>query len=185
MIVHVLTPVTRLENLAAIQASLDAARAPVRTHCTIQWHRLYDPYHEHPGGYELRNRMIEVITDPLGWLWFLDDDTLAHPDILRRLADHQDAEAMIVAQTRPKKWGPGCADPDLLGNGDRLEPGQCAFDTGQVILRRRLMGDYRFRLERAGDGYLWDELLQPAHRATPGTVVFINEILAYYNALQA
>ncbi len=187
MIVHVLTPLTRPENLHDIEASLQIAQHVARGAFTVRWHVTADPERRSPGGYAIRNEMLDELSPvPLPtdeWVWFLDDDTIAHPDILFRLdcllARDPLLRAMIVAQTRPAGWAEGCADPERLGNGAHLADGQCAFDTGQVIMRRDMIGDYRFRLERAGDGYLYEDLLQDAPE-----VAYINEVLAYYNALR-
>lgn len=179
MIVNVLTPVIRPQNLPRIAASLTeaAGRAPG---VELVWHLSFDPDRE--GCETWRNRMLARISD--GWVWLLDDDTVAHPDVLARVSQHEeDAVAVVFAQTRPEGWHAGCADPARLRNGalrDQLAPDDCVFDTGMVIMRRSLLGLYQLRDDvRGSDGYLWDDVLKGADG-----VVFIDETLAFYNALR-
>lgn len=182
--VHVLTPVTRPGNLQEIEASLSYADIVAKRY-TVIWHVIADPGKRSVGGYSLRNEMLDMLHSPRDWVWFLDDDTTAHPLILQRLAlvedEHPGVQAMIVAQTRPGGWNPGCADPARLRNGAHpLTMHECAFDTGQAIIRRGLIGDYRFRTaDRAGDGWLYEELL-----AVSDNVVYVDEVLSYYNSLR-
>lgn len=185
-LVHALTPVTRPENLPAIEESLNIARAVVPA-IDVEWHVAYDLGRRHVGGWTLRNAMLDKIPEDSGWVWLLDDDTIAHPDVLSRFDAYAtpDVDAVVFEQERPDGWHRGCADPAKLRNGDRRDligPDDCVFDTGQAILRRSLIGSYRFRDVRAADGYLWDDVLAPAHAS--GRVAFVREILAYYNRLR-
>lgn len=184
--VHVLTPVTRPQNLVRIEESLVLAAQYAGAYYTVIWHVMSDSSYRSVGGYSLRNEMLDQLHYPRDWVAMIDDDTIMHEQILVRLRQveerHPEVQAMIVAQTRPADWNPGCADPARLRNGaHKLAPDECAFDTGQVIFRRGLMGDYRFRtVDRAGDGWFYEEVLADAE----ALVVYVDEVLSYYNGLR-
>lgn len=181
--VHVLTPCSRRANLPAVVESVKTAAERV-PEMLVTFHVLFDDQREHVGGWGLRNQMLDDFDD--GWLWMLDDDTLAHPELFARFADalawQPELLMFLVAQTRPEGWDPGCANPDKLGHGSRLHAGGCAFDTGQVIVRRDVIGDYRFADDRAADGLLWEDVLAKVPR---DHTVWTDDVLAFYNALRS
>jgi hypothetical protein len=181
MIVHVLTPVTRPENIPAVSASLLAA-AKNAPSVTLQWHLSLDLEQRYVCGWRLRNAMLNRIE--YGWIWLLDDDTEAHPNVLARLEQHADAAAIVFSQGgRPESFPPGVADPARLANGDlreKLPANASVFDTGMTIFRYDLVRDYEFREHRAADGYFWDEVLSGAEN-----VVYLKEVLCTYNSLRA
>ena len=78
---HVLTAVSRPENLGQIAESLAVAveRAEYGVDLAVAL-GMFDPDRQHVGGQALKNDMLDDIDD--GWVWILDDDTLAHPDVL-------------------------------------------------------------------------------------------------------
>lgn len=185
--VHVLTPVIRPQNLQAIGESITEAERNAGDRYLVLWHVMADPKKKSTGGYSLRNIMLASLEVDYDWVMMIDDDTIMHPFVLSRLGqvedDHPDVQAMVVAQNRPNGWNPGCADPERLRNGAHtLAPDQCAFDTGQVIFRRGLIGDYRFRTgDRSGDGWFYEEVIAAEDA---GLVVYVDEVLSYYNALR-
>jgi len=177
VIVHVLTPVSRPELLPAVTASLSVAllSAP---EIRLVWHLSYDLERRYVSGWKLRNEMLDDIER--GWIWLLDDDTEAHPSLLARLWEYRDSNGIVFSQDGREP--PGIADPERLANGDhreRLSADATVFDTGMVICRRGLIGDYRFREHRAADGYFWEDVLSKAD-----DVIYLDEFLATYNSLR-
>lgn len=141
---HVVTPCTRPVNLAAIAGSLP-------TEWAVVWHVLPDPRREYPVGSALRNRALDAIAD--GWVWFLDDDTVARPDFGAALwearVEHPDAHGFVFGQLdadgTTRRF---CADP-WAGLGD--------VDTAQFVFARAFVGAHRWhptRYDADGDFYL-------------------------------
>ena len=164
---HVLTACTRPENLLALAGSLEAAMCEPWELC---WHIRFDPSRQHLGGHKLKNDMLDQITD--GWVVFLDDDTLMHPDLLRHVAEHLDAAGVVVSQDRTASLGHMLwAAPENMRLG--------GVDIGQVVLRRELIGDARQPPYYGGDGTFLAEVFQ----GSPD-VVYLSEVLSLYNVLE-
>ena len=178
MIVHVLTPVTRWRNLPEIQSSIDVAMSNA-PEVELRWHRVLDLKHQHVVGAALRNQMLDEITD--GWVWLLDDDTLVHEQVLARVRDHQEADAVVFSQIGlPNAFHPARAVRGNLWNGAKEVPaGGNVFDSGMAMVRRSLIGDWRLPRNRSADGFLFEEIIQPAEN-----VVYLDEELCFYNALR-
>lgn len=183
MNVHVLTPCIRLQWLGLVASSVAAAvgRAP---QVEVTWHVTVDLERDHANGWRLRNQWLDGIRD--GWVFLLDDDTTMHPDLLKRAFEYDesrgDVDAIVVSQSRPDGWHSGAAIPERMSGGldqASIPSDACLFDTGNMIARRSFYGDYRFRLERAADGHLFEDLV----RGAPG-VVYLDEVLSHYNALR-
>lgn len=165
MKLHVLTAVTRPQNLPKLARSLARAATP---EWEIDWRWRFDPDREHVGGQALKNQMLGEIED--GWVWVLDDDTVAHPKVLARVAERvRGVDAVVVSQKHGDAIlaaGPGCA---RLGH----------IDIGMAFLTRELIGEHRLPEEYDGDGKFLSELLERA------AVSYIPETLSYYNKLRA
>lgn len=170
MRLHVLTAVTRPENLSAVAHTLARATATVAD-IEVVWHWRFDPGRQHVGGQHLKNEMLDRIHD--GWVWILDDDTVAHPALVQMLMrcvrEMPDMQALVVSQAR--------ADGRTL----RAAPENVRvgfIDAGQALLRRDLIGEERLPETYEGDGQLLERLL-PAAR-----VVYCDETLSLYNAIR-
>lgn len=172
---HVLTAVTRPENLSRIAGAL--AFAAGRTTFSIAWHWKYDLERENVGGQAIKNAMLDEI--PMRaehWVWILDDDTLPIAAVLMRLEEELEAdpllEAMVVAQMRndPRRVLPVGVDFSHPGH----------IDIGQAFLRRELIGAARIPLSYEGDGIFLEELLDPARGAR---VRYVSDVLSVHNAL--
>ncbi len=170
MRIHVLTAVTRPRNLPILATGLAVASMRVPD-CEVVWHWRYDLRLEHVGGQQPKNDMLDNIAD--GWVWIFDDDTIVHPDLFARVneltAGDPDVRGVIVAQE--VHGAIRHAHPDLAQVG--------LIDAGQAVLRRDLIGDHRLALNYEGDGHLLTELLTGRQ-----DVVYLDEILSYYNALE-
>jgi hypothetical protein len=166
---HILTAVSRPENLPRIAESLATAaeRAP---DVQVTWHWRFDLARQHIGGQAVKNAMLDEFHD--GWFWALDDDTLTHEDVLLVVDDarrrHPHAKAIIVSQQR--------SDGRVLPAApEQMCPG--GVDIGQAFLRRDLIGDHRIPEHYNGDGMFLQTVL------TGATVVFLPDVVSLHNAL--
>lgn len=165
----VLTACSRPENLALVWDSLHVARRRAElTGASLRWLVRYDREQKHVGGQAVKNWMLDEATD--GWVWVLDDDTLAHPEFLVRVRDAATSfDAVVVSQLR--------ADGRVLeASPENVRVG--GIDIGQVALRRELIGDERIPESYEGDGLFLERVLREAN------VLFINEQLSYHNRLR-
>ena len=165
---HVITAVTRPQNLGEIAASLAAASVTAGT--DVVWHWHFDLERNHIGGQKPKNDALDTITD--GWVWILDDDTIVHSEILIAWKQHaQDgATAVVFGQTR--------ADGRTLVSGlERVRVGD--IDIGQAILRRDVIGEHRLAESYEGDGVFLEAVL-------PNTsAIYDNRFLSFHNRLAA
>jgi hypothetical protein len=192
---HVITPATRLENLALSWISLSDCYVQFDLHWWIVIDLVPQPFPESvrnilaeygnritiwfhhaptPGawGHPQRSAAIDFISD--GWVWTLDDDNLCHPQFAERLhelmAEHPDKQAFVVAQDR--------ADGrTLIPTAETLRPE--GVDTAQYIIRRDLIGDERIKPIPADDG----GFVQRIYESNPSAFVFIEDVLCYHNRL--
>jgi hypothetical protein len=167
---HILTAVTRPWNLPTIAKSIAIAAEP-DCKWEIVWHLHFDLAQTDVGGHAQKNAMLDSIDD--GWCWILDDDTLMHPDLLKRLdkvlTEQPDTWALVVSQTREDgRYLPAEEQQVRVG----------FIDAGQAIMRRDFIGDHRLPKNYVGDGEWLSDLL-PSREG----VVYLNETLSMHNAL--
>lgn len=167
MKLHVLTAVSRPENLPLVAESL-ATAAVSAPDVQVVWHWGFDLDRAHIGGQAVKNALLDEIDD--GWCWCLDDDTLAHPDVLEVVYGviDDEARAVIVSQHRNER-PPLRASPDLVRPGD--------IDIGQAFLRRDLIGDHRIPETYEGDGLFLQDVLRDEW------ALFVDEVVSLHNAI--
>jgi hypothetical protein len=168
MRLHVVTAITRPANLAAIADSLAAACCIARV--DLVWHWRFDWQREHVGGQKLKNDALDDIRD--GWVWMLDDDTIAHSEIIQAWAQHahqDDVGAVVFGQSR--------ADGrTLYASEDDARIGY--IDIGQAFLRRDVIGEHRLPEHYDGDG-MFLEVVLPESGA-----IYDNRLLSFHNRLE-
>lgn len=162
MRIHVLTAVTRPENLTEIGYSL--ARAAQRAEADVVWHLRFDLEHRYVGGQQVKNELLDGIED--GWVWVLDDDTLVHPDLFTYLDPAYDA---LVVSMLLEGGLLHAAEKNVVLGG---------IDIGQAIISRELIGEERILPAYDGDGRFLETLLRGVN------VLYVPEELTYYNAIQ-
>lgn len=169
MRLSVITAVSRPENLPAIAESLATAAEKAPPNVRLSWHWRFDLERQHVGGQALKNAMLDDIYG--GWVWVLDDDTVAHEDVLWVVsaAVSPETHAIIVSQRRSN----GAV---LTPHPQRMCPG--GVDVGQAFLRRDLIGDHRIPVDYNGDGMF----LQAVLNEQPGTL-YLPEVVSLHNAL--
>lgn len=169
MRLHVVTAITRPANLGEIAASLAAACATARV--DLAWHWRFDWQREHVGGQKLKNDALDAIAD--GWVWMLDDDTIAHSEILQAWAQHarhDGVRAVVFGQSR--------ADGRILvADSDNARRG--SIDIGQAFLRRDAIGEHRLPEHYDGDGMFLEAILPSAN------AIYDNRLLSFHNRLEA
>ena len=168
MRLSVLTAVSRPWNLGLLAQSLTTAsrNAPA---VDVSWHCRFDPIRLHVGGQTLKNWMLADIHD--GWVWILDDDTIAHDHVLARVSEVVDAkpklEAVVVAQRR--------VDGRVLhAHPDNNVVGE--IDAGQAFLKRSLITE-EIPPTYAGDGAWLETTLANAR------VGYLDEVLSLHNQI--
>lgn len=159
--IHVLTAVTRPENLTEIAYSVRNAAS--RADADLVWHLRFDPEHRHIGGQQVKNEILDSIED--GWVYILDDDTLVHGDLFTHLDPAYDA--LVVSMQ---------LDGGML-HADSKNAYRGSIDIGQVIVKRELIGERRIPSAYDGDGSFLEEVLSGAN------VLYLPEPLSYYNAI--
>lgn len=168
--IHVLTAVSRPENLDKVRDSIMDPRN-IPDPVNVMWHRHEDFAREHVGGQRLKNQMLAHIDD--GWVCILDDDTTMHPKFLRKVyrahMQHPYMNAIVVSQKRT-------TGVVLQACPDNMQVGK--VDAGQVVIRRDRIGSLLIPETYAGDGEWLECLLygQP-------DVHYMSEVLSLHNAL--
>lgn len=169
MKLHVVTAITRPANLGQIAASLAAACCNARVN--LVWHWYFDWDRNHIGGQKLKNDALDAITD--GWVWMLDDDTIAHSEIIQAwsaYAYHPSISAVVFGQTRAD-GRTLVADPENVRVGD--------IDIGQAFVRRDVIGEHRLPEHYDGDGMFLEAVLPNAR------TIYDNRLLSFHNRLEA
>ncbi len=170
MKLHILTAVSRPQNLQTVQQSIWRAEDRER-HIKWTWHSEVDVDREHVGGQHLKNVMLGRITD--GWVCILDDDTIMHPKFLQKVYrayhHHPSVNAIVVSQRRT-------TGVVLQARPENMKVG--LVDAGQVVIRRDFIGDLLIPETYAGDGE-WIECLLYGR----DDVHFMGEVLSLHNAL--
>lgn len=168
-VLHIITAVSRPDNLAALAESIAGAS----DYFHVCWHLESDAA-PHVGGQRLKNQALDRIGD--GWVWMLDDDNAAHPCFfarLRALLDTHDTAWAFAFSQRLPDGAIRRAGPDTM----RLD----AVDIAQVVFRRDAIGARRLDESYGGDGLLIEAL----HTAAPAGWIFCEEPLCYYNRLRS
>lgn len=191
MILNVVTPTTRPENLVRIAQSLEH-EAPI----TIKWWIIADKNcpsspeirqpraviiemvcspHTALAGHAHRNDVLDQITDPEEWFYSVDDDNIMHPGFLDQLYKtyQKGFEGLIVAQELRDRTLRLPVAPELV----KLNH----IDTAQFAFKVSLLGDHRFFEDRYdADGVFIEEL----YKENRDKFELINKPLSYYNYLR-
>lgn len=174
MKLHLLTAITRPENLPIMAASIATAQLTAPS-VEVVWHWRCDPRQEHPGGQFLKNQMIEGIGD--GWVWILDDDNVMQPEFIDvlffHIAEHPDAQLIVCAQRHASGW---------VRKVNRAMLKETHVDAAQIVVRRDAIGDLRLPEHYCGDGAFIEAL---ANKLDPDRIHYIHTPIVSYNALRS
>jgi hypothetical protein len=117
-------------------------------------------------GIDKRNLGIELVNS--GHLYFLDDDTIIHPDFYK-LADLPSEYDFVHFN-------------QILPTGEKRIGGKvkcCHIDTGSFIVSRGLLGDLRWQKHETPDGIMAETLFERAKKP-----LYLDQDLSIYNALR-
>jgi hypothetical protein len=117
-------------------------------------------------GIDKRNFAMNLVTD--GHLFFLDDDTILHPDF----------EKLLEV---PEKYDFIHFNQHFL-NGKKRKGGiveRGKIDTGSYLISRKLIGDTQWKKTPAPDYFFAKKCLDKAIQP-----LYINKAFSYYNALK-
>ncbi len=171
MLIHILTAVTRPENLNQVGYSIFAASGIAGPRVEFEWHKYPDPERLHVGGQRPKNIMLAEIDD--GWVCILDDDTIMHPKFLQKIYrayhHHPHVNAIVVSQKRT-------TGVVMQARPENMKVG--LVDAAQVVIRRDFIGDLLIPETYAGDGE-WIECLLYGRDG----VHYMSEVLSLHNAL--
>jgi hypothetical protein len=121
-------------------------------------------------GNSQRNYGLKLVTD--GFIYFLDDDNIIHPDFWTLADTFNPAYFYTFNQLRNKKG--------QILNGNNIA--RCHIDTAMFVLHKQHIGDIVWRTnEYTADGYfICDVAAAPANK---GKHQFLNVVACYYNFL--
>ena len=160
------TPCSRPQNLPLIAESIK----PGRNLFDVIWMVIFDNGEcpqSRVGNYQ-RNCALEAIID--GWVYFLDDDTLIHPELFGELAKVKTG-AVAFGQTLK----------DGIRPASQATMKVCQIDMGQVAIRREVIGNARFALGiYEADGIF----IESVYNSNPDKWSLIDKPLSYYNKLR-
>ena len=176
MMLYIVTPCSRPENLAYIRKSIPQA---------ITWVVMMDASTDHkaPSGanvthysprtgkwvHPLRNEFLDLYQDQFtdnDWVYFLDDDNILHPKFIQKLEALLCLDAGIVTWGQEGRLRP--TDKPTIGN----------IDTASFMFRPTKTKSLRFENIYEGDGMF----AQAAARLT--NLICVEAYLCYYNALR-
>lgn len=188
-ILHIVTPVSRPDNLPRLYRSI---RLGFR-HTLPAWWVIFDPQvpspplptdwrhigfwgvgpgHRGAVGYPQRNWALDQIGS--GWVYFLDDDNLIHPNLEKAWS-----EALLACPGRAWYIFRQVRADGSLYLAPHCPPRVGAIDVGQVLIRREALGTWRFEEHR----YDADGRLLEAFAAIIPPVCW-DAAATYYNALR-
>ncbi len=169
MNLHILTAVTRLQNLPEIERSFATA---ITAGVMVKWHTLYDPERQHAGGQALKNKMLDTIYD--GWVWICDDDNQAQSGFFAAIAAvvRPEVQMIVCAQQHRNGW---------VRKVFREMLRETHVDAAQVVVRREAIGKLRIPEHYCGDGG-WIESI--ANSLRDDQIAYIREPVVSYNWLR-
>lgn len=183
----IITACTRYENLPALARSIE----PGRGLFAVTWRVVFDgakvKHRDVPGavtgvvshsgsgwGNYQKNFALDNIAD--GWVYFLDDDNIIHPDFfpaMHRAIYETDASGFAFPQIG------GAGAPTKHACPEHMRPDH--IDMAQVMMARELIGASRFALGAYNaDGRLIEEV----YNRVPCAWAFLDKSLCFYNYLR-
>lgn len=197
--INIVTAVSRPENLLRIHQSM--IESAVGTGANVRWLLVVDaPGHVPESVFKMirdssrikverviypdgpvrfgiaqKNMGIDLVEE--GFYHCLDDDNIVHPDffmgITKAIAANPGKKAFAFNQQRWDRHG------DLRASPENMR--KFHVDNTMFVVHKDLIGEDRYDLSKAGeeDFYFFRKL----YDKDPGTFVFLDETLAYYNFL--
>lgn len=203
MILNIITPVTRPQNLPAIRESI---RQSLGKGVDIRWWVIYDAScpmpadswkdqldevenqarstmkaiagHAHRNTFLMQQELRARLESPQvldEWVMSLDDDNILHPDLVPWMASHPSQ----LSNSTGVIWSQCLNDGIRHAHPDDVRVNH--IDTAQFMFRPRILFGLRFNeQEYAADGLFIEDLYK---RSSIG-FLFVNQPLCYYNYLR-
>lgn len=129
-------------------------------------------------GHSLLSTVLDKIDD--GFVYFLDDDNVIHKDfyekVLLAIKNNPDKKGFVFSQQVDGKDFTGLQIREAKPENTKLQH----IDMAQFVLRRDLIGKYRFRYkEYKADGYFIEDIFNQ----NKSDFFFMSDVLCYYNYL--
>ena len=194
---HILTRCTRLSNLNDIKKTI------YHDKFDVSWHIIFDTsvlshidfkllknlselescflhYIEGKNGDYLYPQTMEVVKGiKSGYIAYIDDDTIVHPDYYTNLSlaitENEDKKVFVVDQFVDKKDFTGLEYRIASPNHTKHQK----VDLAQLTFHHSVFNDYEFEGDYSADGFLVEKI----HNDHPDWFVYINKTLSYYNYL--
>jgi hypothetical protein len=176
MMLYIVTPCSRPENLAQIRKSIPSALTWVVMMDASTDHKApsganVTHYSTRTGGWgnPLRNEFLDLYQDQFtenDWVYFLDDDNILHPKFIQQIESLLCLNAGIVTWGQEGRLRP--TDQPRIGN----------IDTASFMFRPTQTNKLRFENIYEADGMF----AQAATRLT--NLICVEAYLCYYNALR-
>lgn len=196
---NIVTAVSRPQNLLRIHRSISETCAGLQL--SLKWIVVFDAPKDAPPefqrlidrgapfriqkerwaggpcvyGINQKNRGIDLCDK--GFYYLLDDDNIIHPELLKRVGEltrqHPQKKAFAFNQQRWDKHG------NLRARPETMIP--MRIDNSMFVVSTELIGADRYDITKASleDGFFFQGLF---HK-DPGSFLFVDEYLAYYNYL--
>lgn len=180
MKLSLVTPCVRPENLDQIKLSINF---PCDWYIVFDSDKVEKTFEENwihtyatkggVSGNQQRNYAVDLITD--GWVYFLDDDNLVHPNFYAKIKDFVlfYADSGVGAFTFAQQlstWVRHISTNEIRATH---------IDQAQYILSRDYIGDERFIQDYCADGHFIESLFKQK-----GSLVCLSEVLCFYNRLK-
>lgn len=189
--INIITPCYRTQNLSKIFDSITGS--PIFKQMNIKWYIIFDGrkvtripnwLNNHRfiitdicnkdgiSGNQLRNRALDMINDNEGWVYFLDDDNLLHPDYLLKINHIINNDSKIEGILTSQQL------PGSIRLANKVDVG--FIDTAQFTLKRKLIGNLRWKeYVYDADGIFIKELYDKNKKS----FIVVDDTLCYYNKI--
>jgi len=187
IIFNIITPCSRPNNLIHIYNSIINQKVPIDS---IKWWIVFDlvnppfdvikkfpsvniesyAFEEHNFGNAQRNFAIRRIQN--GWVYFVDDDNIIHPDFLSSIMSITYFSGIIVNQVHKN------GTLRLKASSENTVPG--VIDTAQFIIKKDIVDVEWMTSEYCADGFFINNI----YCRNREKFIFIDKPLSYYNFLR-
>ena len=200
MLVNIVTPCTRPENLLAIQESINN-----HANFKYRWHIIFENlklnnrpdriYIDHLkkklnknnkyywatsngiAGHTHRNFIIDKLSGEIGWLYFNDDDNILHPDFSKINFEETGCSAIVLSQKDPDGTNRVYDGNTLIACPHNMKV-RC-IDTAQLIFNQKKNKNLYF-----DDRYYWaDGIFAEKFYEKNTNIKYLKDLFCYYNYL--
>ena len=200
MLVNIVTPCTRPENLLAIQESINN-----HANFKYRWHIIFENlkldnrpdriYIDHLkkklnnnnkyywatsngiAGHTHRNFIIDKLSGETGWLYFNDDDNILHPDFSKINFEETGYSAIVLSQKDSDGTNRVYDGNTLIASPHNMKVRR--IDTAQLIFNLYSLKDLYF-----DDRYYWaDGIFAEKFNEKNTNIKYLKDLFCYYNYL--